>query len=251
MEAFKGFLQLCQEFLVALWQTALLWFTDPLIASGIAVVLLVLLLVFFLSKKQPSRIRAFNNGSGYVEISRSALVDIIRSKSEQIDIEKKPGVVIRTRRGKLHVDIKIRLLPSRRLTEVSDILQQHLREALQDGLGIRKLGNINVMVTGVRVKTGKAARKSLPLNPEPPKSRESDTQSSAEAESATFEVMDDDASKKSDDSDKHTEKREAEPAESAGSETDKREESSEVSETKSENVELSQEDSDKREKGSV
>ena len=230
MEAFKGFLQMCQEFLIALWQTAVLWFTDPWIAGGIVLVLLVLLLVYFLSKKQPSRIRAFNNGNGYVEISRSALVDIIRSKSEQIDIEKKPGVVIRSRRGKLHVDIKIRLLPSRRLTEVSDILQQHLREALQDGLGIRKLGNINVMVTGVRVKTGKAARKSLPLNPEPSKSRDADAASSTEAESATFEVMDDDpsADSRSSSSVKETEKKAADPSELSNTDSDKSEDNSDA-----------------------
>lgn len=220
MEAFKGFLLLVQEFLVALGRTALQWFTDPWIASGIALLLLVLLLIFFLSKKQPSRIRAFDNGSGYVEISRSALVDIIRSKSEQIDIEKKPGVVIRTRRGKLHVDIKIRLLPSRRLTEVSDILQQHLREALQDGLGIRKLGNINVMVTGVRVKTGKAARKSLPLNPEPPKSEGTDSKAQAEAESATFEVVDDTSSNKESKSPESSEPKDASTVSESGAEVD-------------------------------
>lgn len=192
MEAFKGFLLQCQEFLVAFGHTFWGWFSNPWVAGGVAAILLVFLLIFFLSKKQPSRIRAFTNGSGYVEISRSALVDIIRSKSEQIDIEKKPGVVIRSRRGKLHVDIKIRLLPSRRLTEVSDILQQHLREALQEGLGIRKLGNINVMVTGVRVKTGKAARKSLPLNPDVQEPEKNKVEPKRDTESATFEVVDDD-----------------------------------------------------------
>ncbi len=188
MEAFKGFLQQCQEFLLAFGQTLWSYLSDPWIASGIALVLLVLVFVFFWSKKQPSRIRAFTNGNGYVEISRAALVDIIRSKSEQVDIEKKPGVSIRTRRGKLHVDVRIRLLPSRRLAEVSDILQQHLKEALEEGLGIRKLGSINVLVIGVRVVKGKEARKSLPLNPQ---AQEIDEKSSeAEPEPAPFVVVD-------------------------------------------------------------
>ena len=126
-----------------------------------------------------------------MEISRAALVDIIRAKSEQVDIEKKPGVAVRTRRGKLHVDVKIRLLPSRRLTEVSEILQQHLRDALQEGLGIRKLGNINVMVTGVRVKTGKEIRKSLPLSPK------SELAKNADSETAAIEVVEDDEKKAS------------------------------------------------------
>lgn len=68
-----------------------------------------------------------------------------------------------TKRGKLHVDVKIRLLPTRRLTEVSEILQNHLIETLEEGLGIRRLGNINVVVVGVRAKSSKDIRASLPL----------------------------------------------------------------------------------------
>jgi len=182
MDSIKGFLLKCQEILVSCGQIAWKYLSDPWIIGTIAVIILVVVVIYLLSKRQPSRIRAFTNGSGYVEISRAALVDIIRAKSEQVDIEKKPGVAIRSRRGKLHVDVKIRLLPSRRLTEVSEILQQHLKDALQEGLGIRKLGSINVMVVGVRVKSGKEVRKSLPLNPRK-------TEADPESESAAVEVV--------------------------------------------------------------
>lgn len=189
MEAFKSFLQV-------LWQT--IWdglqavgsfLSNPWVFGSLAGLLLVLSLLWVLARRQPSRVRAFANNNGYVEISRAALVDIIRSKSEQVDIENKPGVSIHHRRGKLHVNVKIRLLPSRRLAEVSEILQQHLREALQEGLGIRKLGNINITVVGVRVKTGKAARKSLPLNPATSRTNASAAERSPE--NADVMVMDD------------------------------------------------------------
>lgn len=166
--SFPEFWAQCKLYASTIWGYA----TNPWVMAGLIVVVLLVVLLIFLSKKPPSRIRAFNNEKGYVEISRAALIDIIRSTSEQVDIEKKPGVTVRTKHGKLHIDVKIRLLPSRRLTEVSEILQKHLTETLEQGLGIRRLGNINVVVVGVRVKTGKEFRTSLPLFTEKPEERE-------------------------------------------------------------------------------
>ena len=157
---------------LATWE----YLSDPLAWGSLIAVVLLLLVLYLLSKRQPARVRAFNNTNGYVEISRAALVDIIRATAEQVDIEKKPGVHLRTRRGRLHVDVRIRMLPTRRLTEVSEILQKHLMETLSDGMGIQRLGSINVLVVGVRVKTGKEARASLPLNPHgAPKSEDQDS----------------------------------------------------------------------------
>lgn len=191
MDAFKSFVQGLWQSIWAGLQALASYLSDPWVFGSLLALLVLVGLWIVLSRRQPSRVRAFANNNGYVEISRAALVDIIRSKSEQVDIEHKPGVSIHNRRGKLQVNVKIRLLPSRRLAEVSEILQQHLREALQEGLGIRKLGNINVTVVGVRVKTGKAARKSLPLNPETARSTEASKASSSEEAPVT--VLDDDA----------------------------------------------------------
>ncbi|MEQ9823074.1 MAG: hypothetical protein ABQ298_01680 [Puniceicoccaceae bacterium] len=192
MDSFKSFVQGLWQSVWAGLQAVGTYLSDPWVYGSLLLLLVAAGLLVLLSRRQPSRVRAFANNNGYVEISRAALVDIIRSKSEQVDIEHKPGVSIHNRRGKLQINVKIRLLPSRRLAEVSEILQQHLREALQEGLGIRKLGNINVTVVGVRVKTGKAARKSLPLNPET--ARHSDTATAEPSETADVMVVNDDAS---------------------------------------------------------
>ncbi len=157
---FQSIWESLQQLGLSVWE----YFTNPWILGFLAGIVICLIALYVLSKRQPKRIRAFNNDNGYVEISRPALVDIIRSTSEQVDIEKKPGVQIQTKRGKLHVDVKIRLLPSRRLTEVSEILQKHLIETLEGGMGIRKLGNINVVVVGVRTKPEGAARLNLPFH---------------------------------------------------------------------------------------
>ena len=166
--SFPEFWSQCKLYASTIWG----YLNNPWVIAGLIAVVLLIVLLIFLSKKPPSRIRAFNNNKGYVEISRTALIDIIRSTSEQVDIEKKPGVAVRTKHGKLHIDVKIRLLPSRKLTEVSEILQRHLTETLEQGLGIRRLGNINVVVVGVRVKTGKEFRTSLPLFTEKPEEPE-------------------------------------------------------------------------------
>jgi uncharacterized alkaline shock family protein YloU len=144
-----------------LWQ----YVSNPWIAGAGILVLVLLALLIWLMRRQPSRVRAFHNDKGYVDISRMALVEMVRSTCEQIDIEKKPGVAIRCCRGRLHIDVRIRLLSTRKLTEVSGILQGQLIEMLEQGLGIRKLGSINVIVTGIRLRSGKESRAELPLRP--------------------------------------------------------------------------------------
>jgi uncharacterized alkaline shock family protein YloU len=166
----QGWLDSIWGWFVSTWDwlvesTTWLWgyLGNPYVITSILLLLALAVFMYIMNKKQPARVRAFSNDNGYVDIARSALVDIIRTSSEQVDIEKKPGVVLKTVRGRLHVGVKIRLLPTRRLTEVADVLQKHLIDVLKEGMGIRKLGNINVTVVGVRVKTGKEARDSLPL----------------------------------------------------------------------------------------
>jgi len=164
--SFQGFI----DWISSLGSGFLDYLSNPVVWVSLILIVGLLVVLYILSKRQPSRIKAFNNDNGYVEIARSALVEMIRTTSEQVDIEKKPGVFVRNVRGKLNVDVKIRLLPSRKLTEVTALLQKHIIEMLQEGMGIRKLGKINVVVVGVRVKPSKEVRKSLPLfksDPEP------------------------------------------------------------------------------------
>jgi uncharacterized alkaline shock family protein YloU len=158
----KGYFVLCSQYLA-----------NPWVWGAVLAAIALLAFLLWISRRQPARVRAFINDHGYVEIARLALVDVVRSACEKVDIEKRPGVAIRTRRGKLHVDVRIRLLCTRNLVEVSDILQRSLIDTLQQGMGIRKLGTINVIVTGIRTKSGKEARAELPLitsdrEPEPP-----------------------------------------------------------------------------------
>ena len=47
MEAIKGFLQQCQEFFVALGHTFWSYVSDPWIAAGCALLLVVVLVIFF------------------------------------------------------------------------------------------------------------------------------------------------------------------------------------------------------------
>ncbi len=123
---------------------------NPVVWGAGALIIVLIIVLILLSKLQPGQIRAFGTSSGYVQISRAALVDLIKQTCEQIDVEKKPGVRIKTKRNRLNIDVRIRLSSGAKLVEVADTLQEHLKETMKNGLGITKLGNINVTVVGIK-----------------------------------------------------------------------------------------------------
>ena len=114
-------------------------------------VLLFLLMVFILlRRRQPKNIIAYKTDNGNVTISRSAVVELVRTSCRQISQISKPRLKIYTRRGLTHVTIRIQLTNSGRLKDVEEILQSHLRESLSQNLGIENLGDINVVVTSFK-----------------------------------------------------------------------------------------------------
>ena len=116
----------------------------------VAALLLFIVLLMIRARMQPSTIRAFSNDRGYVEISRAALVELIKTTSSRLGIERKPRVRVHTRGRRLHLDVRIRMTSDMRLTDVSSTLQEVLQSTLHEAMGIERLGNINVRVTGIR-----------------------------------------------------------------------------------------------------
>jgi hypothetical protein len=77
-------------------------------------------------------------------------VELVNSACAQIEDVSKPRVRIRIRGGIPHFQVRIKLNSGGRLREVESSLQQHLRDALTENLGIEKLGNIDVVATGFK-----------------------------------------------------------------------------------------------------
>lgn len=98
------------------------------------------------------RVVAYSTEGGKVIVNRSAIVELVQSACAQIESVSKPRVSIRIRRGIPHFQVRLKLASGGRLREVETSLQQHLREALTQNLGIEQLGNIDVIATGFRSK---------------------------------------------------------------------------------------------------
>ena len=96
------------------------------------------------------RVIAYTTEGGKVIVNRSAIVELVNSACAQIKDVSKPRVRIRIRGGVPHFQVRLKLASGGRLREVESSLQQHLREALTQNLGIEQLGNIDVIATGFR-----------------------------------------------------------------------------------------------------
>lgn len=113
--------------------------------------LMGLLLIFILLvRRQPKQIVAYKTEQGKVFIARSAIRELVQSACEQLDGVNKPKTRIRIKGDRVHFDVSVKLVGTSQLRQVESTLQQHMRRALTENLGIEKLGSINVIATGFK-----------------------------------------------------------------------------------------------------
>lgn len=118
---------------------------------GLGLAVLVLFGFFILLlRRQPSQIVAYKSEQGKVLVARSAIRELVQSACEQIEGVSKPKTCIRIKGGRAHFDIRVKLVGTSKLKQIETTLQQHMRRALSENLGIEKLGNINVIATGFK-----------------------------------------------------------------------------------------------------
>lgn len=141
-------------------------YMDPLyFYAGLAVIVLILFLRL-LSKRQPKKITAYNTEDGKVLVTRAAITELVRSSCAQLDGVTKPSVRIKVKGKRTNFDVSIKLSNGSRLRETERTLQTHLRTALIEDLGIENLGKINIVATGF--KSGKIATANIEPKQEEP-----------------------------------------------------------------------------------
>lgn len=131
-------------------QDSMCEFFTPLNLILLGIFFFLVIVVVLLRKRQPESIVAYKTDNGNVTISRSAIVELVRTSCQQINQVNKPKLKVFVKRGLTHFDIKIQLTSGGCLKDVEETLQQHLRESLSKNLGIESLGNINVIVTSFK-----------------------------------------------------------------------------------------------------
>lgn len=112
--------------------------------------LFLITILILIRKRQPKNIVAYKTENGDVIISRSAVVELVRTTCEQISQVNKPKLKVFTKRGLTHFTVCIQLTNGSSLKDVEETLQSHLRESLSKNLGIETLGTINIIVTSFR-----------------------------------------------------------------------------------------------------
>lgn len=112
--------------------------------------LFLLIVLLLLLRRQPKSIVAYKTENGDVIISRSAVIELVRTSCQQISQISKPKLKVFTKKGLTHFTIKIQLTSGGRLKDVEQTLQHHLRERLSKNLGIEKLGTVNIIVNSFK-----------------------------------------------------------------------------------------------------
>ncbi len=129
---------------------------------GGALAALVLLVAVRKIKKAFKPIKLFDNRAGIVEVSRKALDELVQSVCYSLGALNRPDVKIYTRRGRLCMNVSLKLESGQSLTDATSEIQTALSSAFREHLGVEKLGRIDVRVTGFKGLIYKPTTKFLP-----------------------------------------------------------------------------------------
>ena len=133
---------------------------------GAALAALVLLVIIRKAKAAYRPIKLFDNRAGVVEVSRKALDELVQSVCYSLGALNRPDVKIYTRRGKLCMNVSLKLESGQKLTDATSEVQTALTTAFREHLGVEKLGRIDVRITGFKGLIYKPATKFLPPAPD-------------------------------------------------------------------------------------
>lgn len=124
------------------------------------VVTIILLVVGFLALliivniiKKPFRrpkLIAYSTDKGSVQVSHSAISDLIQSICSHNSNLSQLKSKIFTQRKKLHIQIRLRIESGSHLRTIEEAIQSNLRAALNNSLGISDVGSIDIIATGIK-----------------------------------------------------------------------------------------------------
>ena len=114
------------------------------------VVLLVAIFIIMKIRRRFAPIRLFNNSAGVVTVTPKALNELVQSVCYSMGTTNRPSVKICQRRGRLCMQVAIKLEMGQKLADVSATLQDELTNACREHLGVEKLGRIDVKIKGFK-----------------------------------------------------------------------------------------------------
>lgn len=134
------------------WELLVAWLSEPQVqlVLGVAVgIFLFTLILLYLLRRPIDSIPAFANPNGDVAIARKALHDLIEHRCTAFKSVGHAKADVREKSGKLRALVEIRVRPEVRLEDLSEQIQNEITVLLKDNLGLKNVGDVDVIITGV------------------------------------------------------------------------------------------------------
>lgn len=120
-----------------------------------ALVGLVLILSVFLrwfggmGRKKKDKFIDFQAEDGSVGISTKAIQDFIERVGKEFTAVKQIESKLIHDKGALNIAISVKVLSGNKIPELSQVLQQRIRESVRESLGLEEIGNITIKVSEI------------------------------------------------------------------------------------------------------
>lgn len=128
------------------------WFvnTYPSVSFYIALALLLFVLLLLLRSRRARRdVRVYQDDGGYAVVSQRALRHLIYIACEDAGLASSPKICFREAKGRINVQVGIKLYQSQRLSDVHELLRKRIRAAVEQTHGIQ-VGEVSLKVLGFR-----------------------------------------------------------------------------------------------------
>jgi uncharacterized alkaline shock family protein YloU len=122
--------------------------SKPLIATGVGVILILSVILRWLGgfRKTKETFIDFQSDDGSVGISTKAIQDFIeRVGQEFAAIKSIESQLVKGKDG-LDISVGVRLLSGNKIPELSQVLQQRIRESVRESLGLENIGKITIQI---------------------------------------------------------------------------------------------------------
>ncbi len=114
--------------------------------GGILLLFALLYLVTLTSRRPKFRTISFNFEGGTVSISVNAVSDFIRKLGDEFGAVISLEPRIRSEKDLISIDLDVKIQTGTRIPELSQLLQDRVRESIRDGLGIVEVREIKVHI---------------------------------------------------------------------------------------------------------
>lgn len=134
------------------WEMLVEWLSLPSVQIGLgtaAGVFVFILILLYLLRRPIDSIPAFANPNGDVAIARKALHDLIEHRCMAFKPVGHARADVRTKANQLRALIEIRVRPDVRLEDLTEQIQTEIAVLLKDNLGLKNVGDVDVIVAGV------------------------------------------------------------------------------------------------------